>query len=162
MSRRYNYLLSPDTLLRKVEIVAQPLATQDLVNVEAGVTVGQWQEESPSKRDKSQDYHTSNPCWDHARTGESLASRNMPLGSSNLLLLATLTGRKFGLSCVIVKDEFNKSTCHQRRGQMSRQVMMEEQLTTHYVEREVVRSPGQEEEARRFVKTRTGSLKSLA
>lgn len=103
----------PVGLLRKVQIVAQPLPPQDLVNAEAGVAVCQWQEECPSKSDKCQDNHAGNPGRDHARTGESLAGRNVPLGTRNLLL-GTLAGRNFRLGCVVVEDKFNKSTCHQR------------------------------------------------
>lgn len=150
-----------DSLLCEVKIIAKPFPPQDLVDVQAGVTVCQRQEKGPAEGNKSQNNHARDPGWNHARTCKSLASRHVPLRPRNLFL-AVLSGRKFIFGRVVIENKFNKSACHQCRGKMSGEIMMKEELTTHDVEWKVVSGPGQEEEPRRFVETRSGPLSMLA
>jgi hypothetical protein len=62
-----------------------------------------------------------------------------------------------GLHCGIIKDglhiedEFKECTSDQRGGQVSWQVVMKEQLTTHQIEWEVMGRPRKEKETGRVV-----------
>lgn len=113
------YTADRDSLLCEVEIVAEPLPAQDLVDAQAGVAVSQRQEECPAEGDESQNNHAGDPGWNHARTCESLTRRHVPLGRHNLLL-AVLAGGDAVFGRVVVKDKLNQSTCHECRRQMSR------------------------------------------
>ena len=46
-----------------------------------------------------------------------------------------------------IKDEFEKGSCHQDRGQMCGQVVVKEKLATHDIEGKIMCSPGNEEKA---------------
>lgn len=56
-----------------------------------------------------------------------------------------------------VENEFDQSTSHKRRCEMSREVVVKEALATHKPEWEVVCRPAQEQEARAIVQTRAGA-----
>lgn len=131
-----------------MQIVTEPLPPQYLVDTETRVPVGQRQEEVPAKRCQSKNGHTRNPRAEHALSGESLTSRDMPLRPR---LLAILDGFGGLLGGICIEDKFKQSTGHERGSEMSREVVMQEQLTAHHVEREVVGCPRQEEETGRVI-----------
>lgn len=93
-------------LFCEVKVIAEPLASQDLVDAEARVTVGKRQEVVPAESCQSQNHSTSDPCAHHAVTRESLASRDMLLG-----LLASLTGGGQFFCGVGVENELEQCSC---------------------------------------------------
>lgn len=82
----------------------------------------------------------------------------MSFGARGLLLtrLDGLIARLFGRG-IRVEDEFNQCTNDQAGCEMSRQVVVQEQLAAHQEEGEEVSSPGQEEESSRVIQTRSGA-----
>ena len=61
-----------------------------------------------------------------------------------------------------IKDEFEKTACDKRGREMGGQVVVEEELTAHEVEWEVVCSPSKEEEPSGIVQARSSPWDSLA
>lgn len=109
------------SLLCEMKIVTEPLPPQYLVDTETRVAVCERQEEVPAKRCQSQNNHTRNPRAEHALSGESLASRDMPLRPRLLAILD-----RFGdlLGGVRIEDKLKQSTRHERGGEMSREIVM--------------------------------------
>lgn len=133
-----------------MKVVAEPLASQHLVDTEARVSVSEWQEVVPAESRQGQNHCTSNPCAHHAVTREPLAGGDVLPRPS---FLAALTGVCRFFSGIGVEDKLNQCSRYERRSKMSREIMMQEQLTTHYVEGEIMGGPRQEEETGRVVKT---------
>lgn len=132
-------------LFGEVQVVAEPLATNDLLDGEARVTVCQRQEEVPAGNGNSQNNTTGDPGGEKALASKTLAGADVPLRSIALLvalddLVALLRSGLGG------EDELQKSTRNKAGSQVCREVVVEEELTTHEVEGEVVSGPGQEEE----------------
>lgn len=132
-------------LFGKVQVIAEPLASEDLVYRETRVAVSQGQEEVPACNDDDNDNEASNPCAEHALAGEPLPGSDVVSGAGNrLLVLGVFDDFVDGLR---VKDEFEESTGNQAGCEMSWKIMMQEKLTSHEVEWEIVSGPGQEEES---------------
>lgn len=86
-----------------MEVVTEPLASQHLVNAEAGVAVREGQEEVPAGGGYHENDTTGDPRRDHALACEPFTSRDVSSGSGSLLLsrsdllVARLLGRGFGV-----------------------------------------------------------------
>ena len=143
-------------LLGEVEVIAQPLPPVDLGSGQTRISVGQWQEEVPAKGDEGHDDRSGNPGASHALASKTLARAQTALGSRSHLL-ARLAGLVIRLGRVGAKEELHNRASNERRGKVSGQIMMQEQLTAHDEEGEVVSCPGEEEEACRVVQARTGT-----
>jgi hypothetical protein len=136
-----------------VQVVSEPLPSENSLDREARVTVGKGQEEVPASDDQSQNNTTSDPSGDHALARESLTGGDVMPGADRALLV--LDGDLLGR--LRVKDEFEKSTGDKTRSKVSWKVMMQKKLSSHEEEGEVVGSPGQEEEAGRVIQARAGT-----
>lgn len=139
-------------LFSKVQVIAKPLPPDDLRHAQTRIAVRQREEEIPAPRNGGQDHHGSNPGRLHALAGEPLAGRQVALLSGRLLArgLGGLVGNLV-VGRVSAEDELNQGTSDEGRGEMGRQVMVQEQLAAHDEEGEVVGRPGEEEEARGVV-----------
>lgn len=129
-----------------MEVVSEPLSPDNFVYGQSRIAIGQRQEEVPARGSGRENHSTGNPGTKHALTGESLTGRNVSLGTRTVARLGRLL-----LYRIRVEDELDESTCDQTGGQMGREIVVKEELTTHKVEWEVVSSPGKPEEARRVV-----------
>ena len=85
----------------------------------------------------------------------SLADWLVLLGGSLLVLGegGVAGGNVIEVDRIDVEDEFDERAGDEGGCEMSGEVVVEEELTTHDVERNVMSSPGQEEETGRVVKT---------
>lgn len=128
-----------------MQVVAKPLASVDFGNRKAGVAVCERQEEVAVGSNKSKDDSSSGPANQETLTSESLGGSNVLLGAG--LLLFTVRGA----------DKLDESTGNQARGKVGGKVVVQEKLATHEEEWEVMRGPGQPEEASRVVETRAST-----
>ncbi len=139
-----------------MQVVAEPLPPQNLLDAKAWVAVRERQEKVPAGADEGEDDNGGDPRANQALASEALASRDVAPDWSGLL--AILNGLvRLSLGRVGAEDELDNCSRHKGRGQMCWEVVVKEQLTAHDEEREVVSSPGEEEEARGVVQTRTRS-----
>lgn len=60
-----------------------------------------------------------------------------------------------GINWFDIEDKFEKGAGNEGGREVCGEVMMEEELSTHEIEREVVSCPAEEEEAGRIVETRS-------
>lgn len=127
-----------------MQVISQPLPPQNLLDRQTRIAVGQRQEEIPAGGHNSQDHHGGNPRSHQALASKPLAGRDVVLGRT---LLAGLSGWDLTVGSVCAKNEFDKSSSDESRGQVRRKVMVEEELTAHHKEGEIMRSPGKEKEA---------------
>lgn len=141
-----------------MQVVSEPLPSENSLNRETRVTVGERKEEVPTGNDQSQNNATGNPGAEHALTSESLASGNVVLGADGALLVLDndLLGR------LRVEDELEESTSNKARSEMSWKVMMQEKLSSHKEEWEVVSSPGKEKEASRVIQARASTFEFVS
>lgn len=147
------------SLFGKVQVVVQPLAGGHAGDVKARGTIGQRGIEYEAPDGGGQDDKGSDPARD-----ERLAAHAL-LGSDEAAQAADRPG--LGLACGVidrgqgsagikrlqVENEFNQCTTHHGGGQMGGQVMVQEALTAHQPEGEVVRSPAQEQKSGAVVQT---------
>ena len=141
-----------------MQVVSEPLPSENSINREARVTVGKRKEEVPAGNDQSQDNATGNPGAEHALAGKSFTSGNVVLGADGAPLI--LDGDL--LSRLRVKDELEKSTSDKTGSKMSWKVVMQEKLSSHKEEREVVSSPGKEEESGRVIQAGAGTFQLVS
>lgn len=127
-------------LFGKVQIVTEPLSSLHLLNREAGVAVGEGQEKVPTASNNDGDDTRGDP-----NAKEALASEALLGGEGLSARLVSAGGGASG------KDELNQRTGDKSRGEMGREVVVQEELTTHEEEGEVVGSPSQPEETGRVV-----------
>ncbi len=147
-------------LFREVQVVAEPLPPDDLLDREARVAVRQRQEEVPARGHQDKDDKGGDPRGQHALAGKALASSQVALGRDGLLTgLGSLVGHLV-LDGVLAEDELDQGTRYEGRGQVGGKVVVQEQLTAHDVEGEVVGCPGEEKEARRVVQARARAWRS--
>lgn len=121
-----------------MELVAQPFPGVHLGNVQTGCAVGE----------RSKENEPSNGDPGNHQRGE--PGGNIALGTLDVLLPVFIDHLFVG--GVRTEDELNQSTGDHRRGKMRRKVMMQEELTAHEEEGQVVRSPCEEEKSSRVVK----------
>lgn len=126
-----------------MEVVAQPLPPLNLLNRESRIAVCQGEEKVPSSSKHRANDSTCDPYARQALANKALACSQMLLGATfSNLVLSSGTGRE---------DELNERACNETGCKMSREIMMQEKLTAHQVEWEVVRSPCKPEEPSRVV-----------
>lgn len=135
-----------------MKVISKPLSPVNFVDSQAGVTICQRQEEEPAGSRDGENHKTSNPGAGHALASKSLTSCNMSLRAGSFAFRGLL------ICWICVKDEFDKGSRDQARRQMSGKVVMEEELTSHKVEWEVMSSPSQPEEAGGVVQPGTGAF----
>lgn len=130
-------------LFGKVQIVAEPLSSNNLFDRQTGITICQWEEEPPAGKDNSQNHTTGNPSSHHALARKSLAGSNVLLGS--------LSGSSWLVGWFRIENKLDEGAGDQARGKMSWQIVVQEKLTAHDVEWEVMGSPCNPEEPSRVV-----------
>lgn len=129
-------------LFSKVKIIANHLPQPDLLDGQAGISVRQRQEKVPSSQGKGKKNASSDPEPDHALASESLTGSYVPLRPS----VGSASSRALFLSRLSVEDEFEKSTRYKARGNVRGEIVVQEELTPHQEEWEIVSGPCQEEE----------------
>lgn len=93
-------------LFRKVKVVSEPLSPDDLLNGKTRIAVREWQEEVPASSNKGEDEPRSDPRTEQALPNETLARRQVVLGSLWLLAaLGSLIGNLV-LDSILAEDEF--------------------------------------------------------
>lgn len=148
-------------LLSEVQVVVEPLPGIDLLHAQAWRTVGERR-----KVNETPDQHCNNDTRSSPSSEQALA---------NNALADRLRARRFGdgLSAVVrvelsnlgwldVENEFDESTCDERRCEMGGKVVVQEELTTHDVEGDVVGGPGEKEEAGAIVEAGASTWEILA
>ena len=143
------------TLLGKVQVVVEPLSCLDLLNAQTRLTIGQGSEVEETPDNNGENTASGGPHAEQVGLKGSLADGLVLLHGSLLVLCEScVTGCDVvNVDRINVEDEFNKGTSHESRGEMSGEVVVEEELTAHDVKGNVVSSPGEEEETGRVVET---------
>lgn len=146
-------------LFREVQVVVEPLSGNDLVNVKTWFAVGERSEVEEAPDDDGEDTAGSGPHAQQVLGGDSLAD-----GLVGLRLLVLCDVGVAGLELVDVdgfdvEDEFDQCTGDEGRCEMGWQVVVEEELTTHDEEGDVMGGPGEEEETGAVVKTVASACK---
>jgi hypothetical protein len=136
-----------------VQVISEPLPSKNLLDRETRVTVSERQEEVPASNNQRENDTTSDPSTEHALASESLTGGNMVPGADGTLLVLDLDL----LRRLRVEDEFKKGTGNKTRSEMGGKVMMQEKLSSHEEEWEVVGGPSQEEETSRVVHARAST-----
>ena len=138
-----------------MQVVTHPLPGLDLFHCQARVAVRQRRKEVPAANDGGQNHTGSDPRGEHALLSESFSDAQRSLVARQLTSLLVLTiyngivrrGRVIAHDGIDVEDELQHGAGHQARCEVGRQVVMQEELPTHEIERQVVRRPAEEEEA---------------
>lgn len=146
-----------------MKIIIEPLPGIDLINIKTGAAVGEGSKVEETANDNGEDCTSSSPGANEALGAESLSDG--PAAIFLVLFLgdaATALSNLFNGGRLNVEDEFNKSACHKGRSEMSGEVMVKEELTTHDEEGNVVGSPGEEEETGAVVETRASACESVS
>lgn len=144
-----------------MEIIVQPLASIDALHIQSGQTVSQWGEEDKSidgerQNDQGRDPSRNDRPAAHALLGSDKATQAaVRLGLARGVILGRRRGGR--VQRLQVEDEFDQCTRHHGRSQVRWQVMVEEALTAHQPEGEVVSSPAQEQESGAVIQARAGS-----
>lgn len=142
-----------------MQVVVEPLSCLNLLDSQSGLTIGQRSEVEEAPHNDSKDTAGGCPHAEQVGLTSSLTDRLVLLHSSLLVLGegCVARGDVVDINRVNVEDEFNEGTSDECRSEMSREVVVEEELTAHDVEGDVVGSPGQEEETSRVVETVAGT-----
>jgi hypothetical protein len=142
-----------------VKVIRQPFPRLDLLDAKARFSICQrCEEQEAPKRDGKNDTG-SDPAAEQALCSDTFTNR-AGLGTA----VALNSGVRwwglwvYGLN---IENELDKSACNEHRSEMCGQVVVQEELTAHDVEGDVMSSPGKEEEAGRVVKTGTGACEML-
>lgn len=151
-------------LFGKVEVVVQPFASIHARDIQARGAVGQRRIEAEAPDGDGQNDQGGHPARDERLGPDALLGRDESaevathpgtLGLARRVIHGGWGGA--GVEWLQVEDKFNQRTSHHGRGQVRRQVVMQEALTAHQPEGEIVGGPAQEQEARAVVQTRTGA-----
>jgi len=146
-------------LFGEVQVIVQPLPRLHLRHTQTRSTVGERREEKESPDQSRDDNARSSP-----RSQERLASHALPDWLVARLLgdyLAILRGVG-NIGGLEVEDEFDQGTSYQSTSKLCWEVVMQEELTAHDEERDVVSSPSQEEESGAVVQARASPWQGLA
>jgi hypothetical protein len=142
-----------------VKVIRQPLPGLDLLDIKARFSVCQrCKEQEAPERDGKNDTG-SNPAAKQALRSDAFADRTR-LGSA-MALDSGVRWRGFWVYGLNIEDELDESACNKHRSEMCWEVVVQEELTAHDVEGNVMSSPGEEEEAGRVVETGTGACEIL-
>lgn len=142
-----------------MQVIVKPLSRLDLFNSQAGLTISQRSKVEEAPHDDGKNTASGSPHAEQVGLTSSLAHRLVLLHSSLLVLGKGCVARSnvVDIDRVNVEDELDKGTSDEGRSKVSGEVVVEEELATHNVERNVVSSPGQEEETGRVVETVAGT-----
>lgn len=139
-----------------MQVVVQPLPGIHLLHRQTRLTVSQGSEVQERPDDNGQNGGGGSPGSEQVLSGDAFAN-----GLAALFLgLLGIGGDGGALADVVdacgfdVEDELYERTCDERRGEMSGQVVVQEELASHDEERNVVSCPGKEEETGRIIETR--------
>jgi hypothetical protein len=133
-----------------VQIITQPLPLQHLVNLQPRLPIRQRRKEQETPQQNRVNHRRRRP-----RSPQPLRRNGVPHRSPlddgfrrrrRLLWYCDfVVGGGEGFD---VEDEFDKGACDEGGCEMRREVVVQEELAAHDEEGEVVRCPGEEEEAR--------------
>ena len=171
-------------LLQKMEIIIQPLPRPHSIGIQPRRPIRQRSKEPESPSSNSQHRKSDKPNRNEGLTTHPFVRRDEVIRrrkfsrrgcfKSTRVLSQLFIGHVFGrrdrccCSCrrynrvlsevdrVDVEDEFDQCTGYENRGQMRRQVVMEEPLATHHPKGEVMGCPTEQEEARTVVQSGSG------
>lgn len=131
-------------LLRKVQVVVEPLPRLDFRHAETGGTVGEGCEVEEAPDQSGDDDAGCGPGGEQGLAGNALPDGP---GTRGLGDLAAFLGEGGGVGWLDVEDELDQGTGDEGAGEMSWQIMVQEELAAHDEEGDVVSGPGQEEES---------------
>ena len=161
-----------------MQIVSQPLPSINLRHTQTRITIGKRQEKVPPTKDNSKDNDARSPSTIKSLSSQRLSSWETLLlddllvwcGSKSTELLATsrahglwsttlgnVHGGFFKLKRLDVEDELDEPTGNETGGDVCWKIVMQEKLSAHQVEWEVVQSPGKEEESSGVIQSVPGS-----
>ena len=146
-----------------MQIIPQPLPRIHLIRIQPRFPIRQRQEKPPSTNHKRQHNTARSPQRQHGLTRDPIFRRNHDPLAASIFVLA----RGLGLGLledvfvetdgVEVEDEFEEGAGDEGGGEVSGEVVVEEELAAHEVEGEVVGGPAEEEEAGAVVETGTSA-----
>lgn len=142
-----------------MQIVVEPLSGLNLLNAQTRLTVSQGSKVQETPDNDSKNTASGSPHAKQVGLTSSLTDGLVLLHGSLLVLCDGGIARSdiVEVNGVDVEDEFDKGTSHEGGGEVGGQVVVEEELTAHDVEGNVVGGPGQEEETGRVVETVAGA-----
>ncbi|GMG04698.1 unnamed protein product [Aspergillus oryzae] len=137
-----------NALFGEVQVITQPPTCVYTGNVQARSTVSQRSIEPESPNGDGQNRKGGDPARNEGLAAHAFLGRNKMTGT-NRLRLARWVNLAIGnsLDRLEVENELNQGACHKTGGKVSRKVVMQETLTAHQPEGEVVGSPAEEQEA---------------
>lgn len=152
-----------DKLFGKVEIVVQPLAGVNAGDIQARGAIGQRRIEDEATDGGCENDNGRGPCGKHRVEAHALLGRYEAADTATDPTLS-LTGGIIRRGCGggrverrHVENKLDQRTCHHGRGEVGRQVVVQETLTAHQPEGEIVGSPAQEQEPSAVVQTGTSA-----
>ena len=148
------------TLFGKVQIVVEPLSRLDLLDAQTRLTISQRSEVQETPDNNGKDTASGSPHAKQVGLTSPLADRLVLLDGSLLVLCdgGVARGDVVEVDGVNIEDEFDKGASHEGGGEVGGEVVVEEQLAAHDIERNVVGGPGEEEETGRVVETRASAV----
>jgi hypothetical protein len=138
-----------------MQVVAKPFPGLDLFDCETWLAICERREEEEAPESGSKNDASGNPASKLAGSGDTLANRARAGSTVTLLGRSPWGLRVLGFDA---EDKLDKGTSDQTRSKVGWEVVVQEQLTTHDVEGDVVSSPGEEEETGRVIETRAGAV----
>lgn len=156
---------SPHTLLSEMEIIIQPLPRQHLLNLQPRFPIRQ-----RTKKPKTPHKSRNNNPTSRPRRQKTLSHNPFPyrLTSSLNRLTSTILLPVDDRVCPTnvcdflgfdIEDEFYDRARDEAGGQVRGEVVVQEELTAHDEEGEIVRSPDEEEETGAVVEAAAGAYK---
>lgn len=138
-----------------MKVVVQPLPRLDLGNAQTGGAIGKWREEEEAPNQDCNDNARGCPSGEQRLASNALSDR--PVAGSLGDNLASILVEASDVSRLEVEDELDQSSCDKGASKVCWQVVVQEELTAHDEEWNIVGGPGQEEEASAVVQTRAGA-----
>lgn len=142
-----------------MQIIVEPLSRVNLLDSQAGLTISQRSKVEETPDNDGKDTASGSPHAEQVGLTSSLADRLVLLDSSLLVLGEGCVSRGdvIDINRVNVEDKLDEGASDEGRGEVSGEVVVEEELATHDVEGDVMSGPGQEEETGRVVETVAGA-----
>ena len=141
-----------------MQIIIQPLPSLHLLHAHPGRAISQRRKKRKPPHQNRNHNSTRSP-----RSQQTLSSKPLPDGSRPLLSgslgvpLAIGNGTGRDIRRFDVKDELDDGAADERRGEVRGQVVVQEELTAHDEEGDVVRGPEEEEEAGAVIEAGAGA-----
>lgn len=142
-----------------MQIVVEPLPRLDLLNAQTRLAISQRSKVQETPDNDGKNSASGSPHAEQVGLTSSFTDGLVLLDGSLLVLCDGGVARSdiIEVNGIDVEDEFDKGTGDECGGKVGGKIVVEEELTAHDVEGNVVGGPGEEEETSRVVETVAGA-----